>query len=81
MPVNHLERFRSDSKMFCWSLLDDDILGLSQPAGTIGNGVADGVHVMIEPLPPGRHVIHFGGTFPEFNFSLDITYRITVVDK
>jgi len=30
------------------------------------------------PLRPGRHTLRFGGTFPAADFTLDITYEITV---
>ena len=50
------------------------ILGLVDPI------VSDGYWLMVEPLPPGEHVINFGGTFgPPVNFTLDITDHITVV--
>jgi hypothetical protein len=46
--------------------------------GTSSPAVADGVHLMLAPLPPGPHTLHFHGEFPLFNFSLDITYYLTV---
>jgi len=30
------------------------------------------------PLRPGSHTIHVGGTFDEFNFTIDTTFNITV---
>jgi hypothetical protein len=38
----------------------------------------DGVYLMLEPLRPGRHTIHFHGEFPLFNFGFDVTYYLTV---
>lgn len=38
----------------------------------------DGAYVMLGPLSDGAHTIHFGGSFPAFNFSLDITYHLVV---
>jgi len=81
VSVQNLESFRSKSTLWAWSLLEDDIISLPQPAGTIGNGVGDGIHVMLKPLHPGEHTIRFGGTFPQFDFSLDITYHLTVTPK
>jgi hypothetical protein len=40
-------------------------------------GMDDGVYVMLKPLSKGTHEIKFQGTFPVFNFSLDVTYHIT----
>jgi hypothetical protein len=39
-------------------------------------GVDDGVYVMLKPLSKGTHEIKFKGTFPQFPFSLDVTYTI-----
>jgi hypothetical protein len=47
-------------------------------AGSYFPAVDDGVYVMLSPLPHGQHVVHFGGSFPNFAFTLDITYYITV---
>jgi hypothetical protein len=33
---------------------------------------------MLAPLRPGSHTIHVGGTFDEFNFTIDTTFNITV---
>ena len=46
--------------------------------GLVTGAVADGICLMLAPLPPGQHVIHFTGGIPAFGFSLDITYNITV---
>lgn len=41
-------------------------------------GVDDGVYVMLEPLRKGHHTLNFKGTFPQFDFSLDVTYKLIV---
>ena len=45
-----------------------------QPAGTYGPNGSDGFWLMLTPLPPGTHYIHFasGDGF------LDVTYYLTV---
>jgi hypothetical protein len=57
------------------------------PNGNPQNGftnspVQDGFYVLVAPLDPGRHTIHFGGSFGEpgtpGSFTLDITYNILV---
>lgn len=58
---------------------ENNILGAA--AGATGVSMANGEYVMIPPLPPGEHHLHFGGdlTFEgEVVFSLDITYHLTV---
>jgi hypothetical protein len=34
--------------------------------------------VMLDPLKKGQHSLNFKGTFPQFNFSLDVTYHLTI---
>ena len=53
------------------------------PGGlTIWPAVADGVYLMLAPLPPGEHLIHFVGVAGPLSspyVRLDITYRLTVL--
>jgi len=43
--------------------------------------VADGVFILLAPLPPGHHTIHFGGSVGNPVWLIqDITYHINVVD-
>jgi PKD repeat protein len=59
--------------------------GYNFPAGTVvAPAVSDGYWVMLGPLAPGMHVLHFGGRQntdgkPADDFKLDVTYKITVV--
>ncbi len=65
----------------------DNIVAVSEgepclPGGlTVYPAVADGVYLMLSPLSPGKHKIHFvgeagpGGTY----LKIDITYEITVL--
>ncbi len=41
--------------------------------------IADGYWVMLDPLPPGPHTIHFTSAVSSIPFSLDVTYHLTVV--
>ncbi len=45
-------------------------------SGLVTGAVADGVCLMLVPLPVGQHTIHFTGALP--GFVLDITYHLTV---
>lgn len=53
--------------------------GFTDLSGRVRGAVSDGVYLMLEPLPVGEHTIHFTGSIPSANFTLDITYHITVV--
>jgi hypothetical protein len=58
----------------------DNLFGL--PPEVFGRSATEGIYLMTQPLAPGRHVIHFGGTSPlDGGFSLDVTDVITVVPK
>jgi len=53
--------------------------GCSTPAGTYSPLLPDGIFVMLAPLSSGPHTIHFTGTIGDpVNFTLDITYHLTV---
>jgi hypothetical protein len=34
--------------------------------------------LMLAPLSDGKHSLHFTGTFPQFNFTINVTYNLTV---
>jgi len=83
--VQNLESYRVASPLFTFGPLpENNLLGLSE--GTTSPAVSDGYFVMLAPLSPGSHTIHFTGAFVftaaedgfDFSFTLDITYRITV---
>jgi hypothetical protein len=69
------------SKPFEYSLPPGDIY---EAFGYDGNGtqypaVSDGYWVMLKPLSVGDHVLHFAASVgAPYNFSLEITYNITV---
>src|SRR5262249_42557522 len=64
---------------FSYSIPDDNIYQISDftyPAQTVFPTVADGVYLMLAPLSPGVHVLHWTGAAP--GFTQDITYQVTV---
>ena len=75
VAVQSLDRYLKASPLFTFTVPPDNVLGVS--AGT-GQSVSNGFYLMLAPLPVGEHVVHFGGTFTDFNFTLDITYNLTV---
>jgi hypothetical protein len=46
--------------------------------GNSGIAVADGYFLMLDPLPPGTHVLKYGGGMSAYGVSLDETDTITV---
>ena len=74
------QNFRFQSPEFSFTLPDDNLLkattGNAYVAGTY-KSVADGYYLMVSPLYPGQHVIHFHGSAPN-GFTLDIIYHLTV---
>jgi hypothetical protein len=79
---NLLQDFRIQSPAFVFTIPDDNLFNAvgegPYPGGAYFPGVDDGVYVMLAPLRPGPHKIHFHGFMPEFNFTLDITYNLMV---
>jgi len=83
-PIPKLkERYRVQSLAFGFTLPTDNLLAAVYPppfnnfvAGTYFPAVDDGYYVMLSPLHPGYHVLHFGGV--SGSFALDITYHLNV---
>jgi hypothetical protein len=82
VPVKHLTAYRAESPLFDVTLPAGDIFGAG-PA-TYGPSMDQGYYLMLTPLSPGKHTIHFKGSMPATidpywtPFSLDVTYHITV---
>ena len=65
------------SNPFSLQLPTDNVFGY--PAGVYYPAVDSGYYVLLNPLSPGQHTIHFAGCTAFFNnFCLDVTYHITV---
>jgi hypothetical protein len=81
-PVQNVARFHYISPVFTWGPVPaDNLLGL--PAGTTTRSVSDGYFLMLAPLAPGQHTLHFTGTAGTAPgaFTLDVTYHLTVQPK
>lgn len=75
VAVQNLVSYLKDSPLFTFTVPPDNVLGVDP--GT-GQSVSNGYYLMLAPLSVGEHNIHFGGTFTDFDFTLDITYNLTV---
>jgi hypothetical protein len=65
LPANSINTFCGDGTKQCG------------PATDV-KAAADGVYLLLVPLPKGRHVIRFGGNFPAINFHMNNRYVIHV---
>jgi hypothetical protein len=57
------------------------IPGTDWPTTFVFPAASDGYWLMLEPLPPGNHIINFGGASKDGTFQIDITYEIKVVPR
>lgn len=73
--VPNLGRFLVTSPVFDFTVPENNVLGV--PSG-FGQSLSNGYFVILPPLSVGTHVIRYGGTFPEWDASLEITYNLTV---
>jgi hypothetical protein len=81
--IPHLkDKFRVQSTAFGFTIPDDNLftaIGEGNFAGGAYYPAADdAVYVMLAPLPAGPHKIHFHAALPLYNFTLDVTYNLTV---
>ncbi|MFS8069877.1 MAG: hypothetical protein ACMG6S_26225 [Byssovorax sp.] len=93
VAVPDLIGYRADSETFldsspagstellgpCSGPVRDNTCGVA--VGSTRKMAADGYWIMLRPLPPGEHKLHFAGkmTFPDKStFGTDLTYTITV---
>lgn len=78
--VEDVRQYRATSRGFMIAdtdLLDDFGLAISTP----NVAVSHGYWIMLAPLPPGQHTIHFEGRFHSELFgkgTLEVTYHLTV---
>ena len=77
-PIPHLvQRFRVQSIVFGFTIPADNFLnhvyGTTFEAGTYFPAVDDGWDVMLAPLPPGDHVLHFGSNWNDITYYLHVT--------
>jgi hypothetical protein len=82
-PVRNIAaKYRVQSPAYSITLPADNVFykttGHNYPEGTYFPSVNDGYYLMLAPLSPGQHKIHFHGIGNNNSFELDITYFLTV---
>jgi hypothetical protein len=81
VPVQEIKSYRTISPEFSYNVPNDDNIPQffgTNVTGNSGPAVGDGYYLMLAPLPLGRHTLNFGGTFSCCDFSLEVTYHLTV---
>jgi hypothetical protein len=82
VPVANLTDYRTQTAENAEYLITIPENGLGLPAGTYGPSVDDGIYLMLAPLSPGTHTIHFTSASKDSwagDFALDVTYHLTVL--
>lgn len=86
VPVPNLASHREESgALFTLNVVPNNDSGF--PPGTYTDAYGDGYWLMLEPLSPGQHTLHFGGTSTPYNagaftvdqFAIDVTVNLNVV--
>lgn len=79
-----LEKFRFFAEFLDTAFPEDNAwtaIGAPVPAGLNGPAATDGYWLMLRPLPPGTHELRLRGSIRSpYNFDLDVTYHITVIE-
>jgi hypothetical protein len=75
VSIPNLGSYRAHSPTFPVVFPDDNLFGA--PAGFYPIAAADGYWIMLAPLPPGTHTLHFRGELPNGTV-LDVTYTLIV---
>jgi hypothetical protein len=81
MQLKDLRKYRVQSPLFDATFPKNNLFGVS--AGPT-QAVADGFWILLQPLSPGKHDIHFKGAEVDFtstgtnSFATDVTYHLNV---
>ena len=75
VAVQNLDQYAHTSPLFEFTVPEDNILDVE--AGLTAQSISYGAHLMLAPLTPGEHTIHFHASHPD-GFTVDTNYNITV---
>ena len=78
VAIQNPEAYTVSSPLFTFTVPGDNILGVSSATG---QSMANGAYLMIAPLSVGDHTIQFGGSFPDAQFTVNVTYHLTVAPR
>ncbi|MFO0838979.1 MAG: hypothetical protein U1D55_10680 [Phycisphaerae bacterium] len=77
--VPDLHSYRVRSPVFSMNMNSELAGAFGYPAPYVRTAASDGYWIMLSPMTPGSHTIHFTASNADTGFSLDVTYHITVV--
>jgi hypothetical protein len=78
-PVGNLTSLRVQAESTFTPVPDNALIpNISEP--TDSKFAADGYWALIK-LTPGEHTVTFGGTYPPFDFTTEVTYHLLVKDS
>ena len=81
--IDNLDSYRFQSPLFNLTYPENNIAGV---APQTAKAVSDGFWILLEPLSPGSHEIHFKAALGDptaigiTNFALDVRYLLTIVE-
>jgi hypothetical protein len=81
--IGSLDSYRFESSLFNLTFPENNIAGV---APQTAKAVSDGFWILLEPLSPGMHEIHFKAALGDptaigtTNFALDVRYLLTIVE-
>lgn len=84
VSLRDLATYRATSPIFSYILTTTDNLynvafGFHNPVGTYMPVVSDGYWVMLTPLTPGSHLLHFKAVLNDGSFQTEVTYHLFVM--
>jgi hypothetical protein len=81
VKLQNLPNYRAVSPPFTFTTVAGNPFGLCPADGSCpltSRAVADGFWIILTPLNPGTHTIHFKADVPFFPFTTEVTYTLTV---
>jgi hypothetical protein len=76
-PIPNLDKHNIVSKDFAFIAVPNNP-GIDVAEPTRGRSTTRGTWVLLRPLTKGPHTITFAGSYPVFDFSISVTYHLTV---
>jgi hypothetical protein len=76
VAIQNLDQYIHTSPLFEFTVPENNILEVD--AGSIGQSISNGAHLMLKPLTPGVHTIHLHASYPDLEFTVDTTYNFTI---
>jgi hypothetical protein len=76
--INDVMPYRFTTPMFYFNASPE--LTCADPCitGELQPGLSDGYWIMLKPLSPGKHTLHYRGSYPKVGWVMDVTYEIEV---